>query len=113
MMAAGASGYIIKDDVPVILVDAVRGVIHGNEDWVGVPLGNQTSPPRFPTRSTLSRRELQVLQTYATGNSDEEIARHLEMSSEVLEEFFRLLKRKFRVENRDELLDAARREGIL
>jgi DNA-binding NarL/FixJ family response regulator len=34
MLDAGASGYIIKEDVPEILIDAVKGVARGEKGWI-------------------------------------------------------------------------------
>ena len=34
MLDAGASGYLIKEEVPEILIDAVKGVARGEKGWV-------------------------------------------------------------------------------
>jgi DNA-binding NarL/FixJ family response regulator len=34
MMANGASGYLVKDDAPERIIDAVRGVAQGEKGWV-------------------------------------------------------------------------------
>lgn len=34
MLALGASGYLLKEDVPDVLVDAIRGVAKGEKSWI-------------------------------------------------------------------------------
>jgi DNA-binding NarL/FixJ family response regulator len=34
MLANGASGYLVKDDAPENIIEAVRGVAHGETDWI-------------------------------------------------------------------------------
>jgi DNA-binding NarL/FixJ family response regulator len=34
LLASGAAGYLLKEDAPAILVDAVRGVSSGQRGWV-------------------------------------------------------------------------------
>ncbi|HEX9922264.1 MAG TPA: response regulator transcription factor [Anaerolineae bacterium] len=33
-LASGASGYLIKEEAPEIIVEAIRGVAHGEKGWV-------------------------------------------------------------------------------
>lgn len=113
MLQAGASGYIMKDDAPTILIDAVRGIFNGDYDWVGIPVKDESEPGFPPSRATLSRRELDVLRAYASGKSNEAIARQMGMSPTVLKSYFQHLEKKFRVSNRNDLLKAAKRGGII
>jgi DNA-binding NarL/FixJ family response regulator len=79
---AGARGYLLKDSPPEEVVKAVRTVYQGDSllqprvasrllDRLG-----QLSHPPAPD-STLSRREVEVLQLIATGAANKEIARQL------------------------------------
>ena len=79
---AGARGYLLKDSPPEEVLKAVRAVYRGESliqprvasrllDRLG-----QLSHPPAPD-STLSRREVEVLQLIATGAANKEIARQL------------------------------------
>jgi len=34
MLKMGASGYLIKDEAPEVIVDAVQGIAHGEKGWI-------------------------------------------------------------------------------
>ena len=45
MMANGAAGYITKDEVPDLLVEAVRIIHNANHTWLS-PRAHKINPPR-------------------------------------------------------------------
>jgi DNA-binding NarL/FixJ family response regulator len=34
MLESGASGYLTKDEVPEVLIEALRGVARGEDGWI-------------------------------------------------------------------------------
>jgi DNA-binding NarL/FixJ family response regulator len=84
-LAAGASGYLVKDSAADDLVEAIRAVAKGGEflspaiahlaqgRGAGTPLDRLTS------------REREVLQLIAEGNSNKEIAARLTLSVKTIE----------------------------
>jgi DNA-binding NarL/FixJ family response regulator len=41
MLDNGASGYLLKEDAPELLVKAVRGILHGEAAWLSPRLDRQ------------------------------------------------------------------------
>ncbi|HLE16569.1 MAG TPA: response regulator transcription factor [Anaerolineales bacterium] len=39
MLESGASGYLTKDEVPEVLIEALRGVARGEDGWVSKRVG--------------------------------------------------------------------------
>lgn len=77
-MAAGASGYILKNAIDLELVDAIRRVAAG-EKVLASQLAREPGlkGERGPS---LTARELEVLQLIVSGKSNKEIASQLELS---------------------------------
>ena len=77
ILAAGATGYVLKDCRPDDLLAAVRAAADGH-----VPLDPRVAAALLPTREPpladqLSEREKQVLRLVATGLANKQIARRL------------------------------------
>src|SRR5690348_8425075 len=88
-LAAGASGFLLKDVTPEYLVAAVRMVRDG--DALLAPAITRRLVERFAVRdagapvlhrdlATLTPRELEVLQLLATGLSNAELAARFQLS---------------------------------
>jgi DNA-binding NarL/FixJ family response regulator len=77
ILAAGATGYVLKDSRPDDLLAAVRAAAGGH-----VPLDPRVAAALLPTREPplteqLSDREKQVLRLVAAGLANKQIARRL------------------------------------
>jgi DNA-binding NarL/FixJ family response regulator len=108
-VAAGAAGYLTKRASPEELRDAVIAV-HG---------GNSVIPPELaghllhayagrargepPARSTLTRREQDVLRLVAQGHTDKEIGRALHLSPRTVQTHLRRIREKTGARRRAEL----------
>ena len=85
-LEAGASGYLLKDVEPEMLVSSIRSVVEG-----GLPLSPLIAAQLFRvSRSprsqydTLTPRERQILDMIAQGNHNKEIARALGISEKTV-----------------------------
>ena len=117
-LRAGASGYISKDMDPSTLPQIVRGVVSG-EAAISRRLSmalvdSYRRAPRIgaglrPVRSTLTDREWEVLDLLASGNTTDEIARTLVLSTETVRSHLKNLYRKLGVRSRTEATEAAER----
>ncbi|HWK31983.1 MAG TPA: response regulator transcription factor [Terriglobales bacterium] len=76
---AGASGYILKSAADLDLAEAVRKVAAG-ERLVDPRVEQEQSSLKGDRRRELTKRELEVLQLIAEGNSNKEIATKLGLS---------------------------------
>ncbi len=43
MLNTGAAGYLVKEDVPEILLKAIRGIAHGERGWISEKVANLIS----------------------------------------------------------------------
>jgi two-component system nitrate/nitrite response regulator NarL len=107
MLQSGAAGYITKDEVPELLLDAVQGIVQGEEGWVSKRVAQKIASWKNNPDSeqkTLTRRELQFLQLLKEKKSNQAIAKELDISPEVAELHVKLLMAKFGVNTRAELV---------
>lgn len=110
-LRAGASGYLLKDTDPDLLVDSLRGVLEGeaamSRRLVGRIMEEFRSPatPRFARRSRasamLSAREWEVMELLGEGLSTDEVARRLFLSPTTIRVHVSGVLRKLRVKDRE------------
>jgi len=101
--AAGASGFVAKDQPAVEIARAVRLVGSGQT------LFRPNEGPVVP----LTERERQVLDLVASGATNREIAVALHLSPHTVKEHTSGLYRKLKVRNRAEAVQRAQRLGLL
>lgn len=104
MLALGASGYLIKDEVPKNIVDAVRGVAHGEQGWVSREVAAILSQMALNDRGNdeLTGREVEVLRLVVDGKTNREIAYVLEISEKTVEKHLNNIFEKLEVRSRVE-----------
>jgi two-component system, NarL family, response regulator NreC len=118
-LAAGASGYLLKETASTELVDAVRRVASGS-DYVQPSLGAalarwRETPGRVRTRAIhdLSEREREVLRLIALGHTNAEIASMLFVSVRTVENHRASVMRKLGLRTRAELVRHANEAGVV
>ncbi len=121
MVAAGASGYVLKDVDPVSLarsiLDAHAGrflLDEGLTRRVIVRLGGtlRRATAVSPPAEALTERERQILQLVCEGKGNKAIASRLELSEGTIKAHLRNLYRKLRVQTRAEAASRAARLGL-
>ena len=110
-LRAGASGYLLKDTDPDVLVEALRGVVEGeaamSRRLVGRIMEEFRSPatPRFARRSKasarLSAREWEVMELLGEGLTTDEVAQRLYLSPTTVRVHVSGVLRKLRVKDRE------------
>lgn len=116
LMGAGALGYVLKDDPPEALVQAVRAVAQG-EQWVSprvleVLVAASRKDAARPTVE-LTPRELEVLRLMARGYRNEEIAAALVIAEQTVKNHVRSILQKLGTETRVGAVVYAIREGLV
>lgn len=108
MMKNGAAGYITKDEAPTMLVEAIRSIINKNENWFS-PQAIKVSTPTSLEQQTLTKREIQILEQLVRDRSADEIAASLGISKSQVENFLKLLMKKYEADSLTKLKDIAQR----
>lgn len=118
MLKAGALGYVLKDSSVEVLVEAIKKVANGENYYSKSASATiidrlMNSPESAKTDSVLSKREVSVLNEVAKGLTNNEIAKVLEISNRTVESHRRNMLKKLKLKNTVELLNYARKEGII
>jgi two-component system, NarL family, response regulator NreC len=118
-MAAGAHGYLIKDDSDSELVTAIKTIREG-KPFISLQLSlevtgetntgfrEQANAPFF----SLSDREKQVLQLVVQGCSSKAIGKMLSLSPRTIDHHRASLLKKYKMKNTVDLVNYVARQGI-
>jgi DNA-binding NarL/FixJ family response regulator len=109
-LAAGASGYLLKNMSPNALVDGVRQVHAGKKR---IPQEVAAQIAEHFNGETLTERELGVLRHVAGGNRDRDIAERLLLSEETVKVHIKHIMEKLGASDRTEAVAIAVRRGII
>lgn len=115
-----ACGYIVKNESPSIVAEAIRivgagGTYFSQEIQRRIVIdasGPRLAYPMQSRASTLTRRELEILQYVAKGLSNKEIAQTAGISQRTVEQHISNMMQKLDIHNRVELARFAIQEGL-
>lgn len=111
LIEAGASGYVLKDDPPESLPQAIRAV-HEGRRWLSPSVAEVLSKSALSAgREALTAREGEVLRLMATGCRNDRIAKTLGISEQTVKNHVRNIFGKLDVETRVEAVLYAISEG--
>jgi DNA-binding NarL/FixJ family response regulator len=116
MLSRGVAGYLTKDEVPNLLIHAIRGVAGGEEGWVSNRVAQRiASWSKFgkADRATLTNIELRILGMIADRKNDTEIAKELGVEVNVVKKHIERLCDKFQAVSRIDLAVRAKEEGLV
>jgi DNA-binding NarL/FixJ family response regulator len=115
LLASGAAGYLIKEEIPENIVEAVRGVARGEQGWVSRRVAARMAAwtQEDLERKELTKRELQVLELVVEGKTNQEIAVALGISDKTVEKHLEAVFSKLGVASRVEAAVYAVREGLV
>ncbi len=114
LLSLGASGYLLKEEVPEAIVEAVRGVARGETGWVSRKVAaklTQILQDEQDGRTALTPRELDVLQLVVAGKTNAEIGLNLGISEKTVEKHLEAIFRKMGVVSRVEAAVMAVRQN--
>ncbi len=114
----GASGYVLKNANPQVVVDSILRVSSGEPVIPGnlaIKIIHEMSTPKqkrtTPDVDALTEREVDVLRQLSTGASNKEIANALYISENTVRNHVRNILDKLQVSNRVQAAAYAMREG--
>ncbi|MEA4906299.1 MAG: response regulator transcription factor [Chloroflexi bacterium] len=116
LLELGASGYLMKEEAPDTILDAIRGVAHGEQGWVSRQIAAQmVSWVRGDENdgSKLTSREFDVLRLVVEGRTNQNIAANLGISEKTVEKYMDAIFTKLGVASRVEAAVYAVREGLV
>lgn len=108
MLENGASGYITKDEAPMMLLDAIRSIIRNGKSWFSPRALRQSGIPSVEEQ-TLTKREIEILEQLIHDRPPKEIAGFINMNVEQVEKYLKLLMKKFETESLTALKHIAQR----
>jgi DNA-binding NarL/FixJ family response regulator len=114
LLSSGAAGYLVKDEVPEAIIDAVRGVARGEQGWVSRRIAAQMSSwmkDETDEHMGLTAREMEVLRGVVDGKTNQEIGLTLGISEKTVEKHLDGIFTKLGVASRVEAAVYAVREG--
>lgn len=110
LVQAGAMGYVLKDEAPEALVQAVRSVAQGGT-WFSKPVVAhllQAETPNQADEPQLTERERQIMRLVAQGWDNARIAEDLYLSEQTVRNYVSRLYGKIGVQTRAEAVIWAR-----
>lgn len=116
LLAAGATGYVLKQSAADTLIGAIRVVAEGGtyvEPTLAGRIVDRALGRMSQGQDSLSSREEDVLRAIAWGRSNKEIAAELGLSIKTVESYKATAKQKLQLRSRTEILRYALGRGWL
>lgn len=113
MLTSGAAGYLLKEETPEYILDAVRGVASGQKGWVSNQVAKKLERMKINSHqdATLTFRELDILRMIADNKSSAQIAETMRLDEKSLDALVDFLLQKLAVTTRIDAVDYARKQG--
>lgn len=114
LFESGVKGYLVKEEAPQLIVEAVRGIANGEQGWVSRSIAaHMVSWVRGDEEGVnFSRREMDVLRFVTQGKTNQNIAALLGISEKTVEKYLYNIFQKIGVASRTEAAVYAVREGL-
>lgn len=116
ILALGVAGYILKEEAPAAIVQAIRAVVQGAA-WFSGTIAQKLTHPAAPDPSTallasLTPREREILEVIAQGWDNARIAHTLHLAEQTVRNYTSRLYEKLGVTSRAEAIVWAKDQGI-
>jgi DNA-binding NarL/FixJ family response regulator len=115
----GASGLVLKESAPRLLVQSVRQVAGGEQSWNGKAIAGalrlvlQREQAIASLSSTLTSREIEVSRMVAQGLRNKEIAARLDITEGTVKFHLHSIYEKLNIDGRYALMSYARDHGLI
>ena len=111
-MAAGADGYLLKEDADRELFSAIENLRQG-KTHISLRLKEEIAGGQTALSLPLSTREIEVLKLLADGKRNKDIAEILSISIRTVENHRASIMSKLRLKNTASLVNYARQQGYV
>lgn len=114
----GASGLVLKESAPRLLVQSVRQVANGEQSWNGKAIAGalrlvlQREQAVAGASAMLTPREIEVTRMVASGLRNKEIALRLEITEGTVKFHLHSIYEKLQIDGRYALMSYARDHGL-
>ena len=115
VLKEGAAGYLLKDEVPEQIVEAIRGVARGERGWMSRSVASNLSKSIEQAAAgsgELTDREMQVLRGVVEGKTNAKIDLDLGISDKTVEKHLENIYMKLEVNSRVEAAVLAVRQSM-
>lgn len=112
-IAAGATGYLLKDAPREELFRAIRATARGESVLSPAVASRLMTRMRAPAEENLSTREIEVLQLVAKGASNQQIGKELHISTATVKSHLIHIFNKLGVDGRTAAVTVALEKGII
>lgn len=111
----GAAGYLLKGERPEIIIEAIRGVAQGENDWFSQSVAQQITAQssRQGPELALVQQEQEILKLIVEGQTNHEISQKLGISEEMVKAFLNTIYAKLGVTSRATAAIRAIRAGLV
>lgn len=114
-MRSGADGYVCKEGDLSELLSAIRAVLSGYNYFPSQALngnGSEINGEELELFKTVNDRELMVLQLFAQGRTNKEIAKGMFLSNKTVSTYKKRLMQKLKAHSLVELIEMAKRNAL-
>ncbi|KAB0499636.1 response regulator transcription factor [Pseudomonas vancouverensis] len=116
-MQSGASGYVCKQEELSELVSAIKAVLSGYNYFPSEALnparGDEAQCVELELFKSVNDRELMVLQLFAQGRTNKEIAKGMFLSNKTVSTYKKRLMQKLNAKSLVELIEMAKRNALV
>ncbi|AQT11177.1 MULTISPECIES: response regulator transcription factor [Pseudomonas] len=116
-MRAGACGYVCKQEDMSELLSAIKAICSGYNYFPSLALqvdrNTLGSPLELAQFNSLNDRELMVLQLFAMGQTNKEIAAGMFLSNKTVSTYKKRIMQKLATTSMSELVDMAKRNALI
>jgi two-component system response regulator EvgA len=115
-MRSGADGYVCKEGDLSELMSAIRAVLSGYNYFPSQALnpgGQDSNCEELELFKTVNDRELMVLQLFAQGRTNKEIAKGMFLSNKTVSTYKKRLIQKLKAKSLVELIELAKRNALV
>ncbi|HEY6072767.1 MAG TPA: response regulator transcription factor [Anaerolineales bacterium] len=116
IISLGASGYLLKDEEPIKIIEAVQGAARGETGWISHKVAEKLAQVLQRNKdggNDLTPREMDVLRHVVEGKTNGEIGVALGISEKTVEKHLEAIFRKMGVASRVEAAVVAVRESMV